>query len=340
MNKLHLSIPTPCHENWENMQPDSKGRYCNSCAKSVIDFREMSDEQLLNFFNRNREEHICGHAFPDQLNRFIAPPSKQRGWTKYWQYALAVFLLVSKGKSAAAQGKIKVMTEQRAALQPEAIRCYQTKTDWKMGPDTLTVINEHGHPVPSVTIRIKEDGKEFSTSEDGKFSLEGMRLADSITISSIGYETISMPISKILGSTLILRTLAITIDPVNISTEGYSRQGIRGYMGGMSVARVTRYSVRDTLQSNLVPTKFNLYPNPINKGAAATLQIKNYDARTFQIQVTSTTGQIMLLQTMTATSKSGVQQLNIPSNWASGIYFITLYNDKNKRIGTEKFLVQ
>ena len=50
--KLQLQVPTPCHENWENMTATGKGRFCASCQKQVIDFSNKSDREIVMFFKK------------------------------------------------------------------------------------------------------------------------------------------------------------------------------------------------------------------------------------------------------------------------------------------------
>ena len=50
MQQLQLSIPEPCHQTWREMTPTQQGRFCNSCAKEVIDFSTMTDTEVLNYF--------------------------------------------------------------------------------------------------------------------------------------------------------------------------------------------------------------------------------------------------------------------------------------------------
>jgi len=67
-NFFSIAIPNPCHENWNHMTPEAKGRYCNSCAKTVIDFTKMDTYKIQNFIFDNQENRICGHFNQTQLN--------------------------------------------------------------------------------------------------------------------------------------------------------------------------------------------------------------------------------------------------------------------------------
>ncbi|SDI82020.1 hypothetical protein [Chryseobacterium jejuense] len=62
---MKITIPKPCHENWDNMSHDEKGKFCSVCSKTVHDFTSLSDEELINSFNVNND--ICGRFREDQL---------------------------------------------------------------------------------------------------------------------------------------------------------------------------------------------------------------------------------------------------------------------------------
>lgn len=69
MKKFYsISIPKPCHENWNTMLPEEKGRFCNSCSKTVIDFTTMDRLEVQDFINQNEQNNICGHFKQTQLN--------------------------------------------------------------------------------------------------------------------------------------------------------------------------------------------------------------------------------------------------------------------------------
>lgn len=65
---MKISIDTPCHENWETMQPNSEGAHCFSCQKSVIDFSQKSTHEIKLFFGSIADsQKICGRFRPEQL---------------------------------------------------------------------------------------------------------------------------------------------------------------------------------------------------------------------------------------------------------------------------------
>ncbi|KMQ64716.1 hypothetical protein ACM46_10775 [Chryseobacterium angstadtii] len=65
---MKITIPKPCHENWEMMTPDEKGRFCSVCSKTVHDFTSASDQEIIEVFSHSSEV-ICGNFNTSQLNR-------------------------------------------------------------------------------------------------------------------------------------------------------------------------------------------------------------------------------------------------------------------------------
>lgn len=67
MKKLNLSIPKPCHEDWNKMLPEEKGKFCQSCCKKVFDFTNSSNEEIAAIFSNNPTGKICGRFRKEQL---------------------------------------------------------------------------------------------------------------------------------------------------------------------------------------------------------------------------------------------------------------------------------
>jgi Secretion system C-terminal sorting domain len=94
IKELQVAIKNPCSENWNQMSPDTNGRFCTSCQKTVLDFTTMEDKEILQWFV-SHQGSACGRFRPDQLNRPITiPPQKKSHW-RYWHYLIAGLLFSS-----------------------------------------------------------------------------------------------------------------------------------------------------------------------------------------------------------------------------------------------------
>lgn len=62
------SIPNPCLENWDKMKPNHQGRFCHSCEKTVVDFTQMSDLEILEYL-KNSKSRVCGRFNQNQIEQ-------------------------------------------------------------------------------------------------------------------------------------------------------------------------------------------------------------------------------------------------------------------------------
>jgi hypothetical protein len=69
---IKIKIGTPCHENWDKMQEEEKGRFCLSCQKAVVDFSRMSNEEIIHYFEQNADKKTCGRIAVHQHNTAIS----------------------------------------------------------------------------------------------------------------------------------------------------------------------------------------------------------------------------------------------------------------------------
>lgn len=47
MKDYKLTIPEPCHEDWNKMSPTEQGRFCKLCSKNVVDFSNKSKPEII-----------------------------------------------------------------------------------------------------------------------------------------------------------------------------------------------------------------------------------------------------------------------------------------------------
>jgi hypothetical protein len=106
MNKMILSIHKPCNQAWDTMTETEKGRFCNSCSKTIVDFTSMSDKQLINYFLEQKNQQVCGRVMTDQLDTVLSPAEPVRKRFGYWKYIAASALLFFTKASLKAQIKV------------------------------------------------------------------------------------------------------------------------------------------------------------------------------------------------------------------------------------------
>ena len=182
---VQITIPTPCHEKWDEMTPTNKGKFCAACQKNVIDFTKASDREIVQLINVNK--NLCGHFSPSQLDRdLIIPKEKNTAWT------------------AIAAGIISFITlGSHKATAQETVKTEQTdvKTD-SISQETLpekcivtgTVSDELG-ALPSTNIIVKGTTKSTQTDIEGNYSIEVER-GDVLQFSYIAHNPVEITINS------------------------------------------------------------------------------------------------------------------------------------------------
>jgi hypothetical protein len=95
------------------MQPNSDGRFCEHCKKSVIDFSQMSDNEIAFYLHLHRGENLCGRVKATQNEKKYAFIQTQRTDSPVKRYVMAIMagLLVALPSQANAQDKPSVKIE-------------------------------------------------------------------------------------------------------------------------------------------------------------------------------------------------------------------------------------
>lgn len=205
--KIQLTIPTPCHENWENMTPEDKGRFCGSCQKQVVDFSAMSDRQIAEFFKKPSTGSVCGRFMTDQLDREISVPKKRIPWLKYFfQITIPAFLLSLKPGSSRAlisKANIESAPADTTKLPPPVIMGMVA-----LPPQTETgkiADGETGTPLQGVIISVDlgTTKYEFESNADGSFDFSNLKKLkiESISFSLKNYDTRKFTWKEFLNNT-------------------------------------------------------------------------------------------------------------------------------------------
>ena len=242
MQKLQLSIPEPCHENWQQMTPTEQGRFCNACAKEVIDFSSMTDMQVLNYFTNLTHEKVCGRALPEQLDRTISRPllpKKRLFW--YWNYIVMFFMFFGKSNQLSAQRKARTTTASTQLLTIAELNTIRTNNINALASKVGEVISNSriingkvtdidGNPVSFATVKIKGTAFGVSADANGAYSVK-VHLNDILVISSAGFKTSDIPIA----------TLSVVNTVLEKTADFGLVEVIVAYAGGINYRNVDQY---------------------------------------------------------------------------------------------------
>jgi hypothetical protein len=103
---LKISIPKPCHEDWNKFTPDEKGAFCKVCSKSVHDFTKKTVEEISTILidEMSAGKKVCGRFNEDQLEAatpalkgemqdVVQLDAYSLNFTRLKKFALALFLV-------------------------------------------------------------------------------------------------------------------------------------------------------------------------------------------------------------------------------------------------------
>ena len=98
--KYKITIPKPCHEDWNAMTPEESGRFCSVCTKHVIDFTSKSASEIQTYLQQNKDKKICGRFKNNQINKFdIQIPQSLLRQPMPFQKAFLLMLFIVMGSS-------------------------------------------------------------------------------------------------------------------------------------------------------------------------------------------------------------------------------------------------
>lgn len=360
MQSIQLSIPEPCQQNWGNMQPNNEGRFCNFCAKTVVDFTDMSDEELLAYFAKPATGSICGRVNNIQLERVLQAPAKPRKRIfLYWQYALTLLLFFTRSNTSKAQGEmnLQVSNINKPAAKPAAflkgklIAAEKNPAQSILMGDTvynpgiaaikpaLRVTNASGEAIPFASITLLPGNKTFIADYEGTVTSLPLQPHQEIMVTAVGYETVTSTAADIEANTIVLPLKPVLLD--NLVIE--SSQTVGRLRMGALVCQVSVYRNFQDSITNLFArfsSALTIYPNPVQKAAGFTVNFNAQANGLYHVRVSAVNGQVLMQQSITAAGNKTSLPMQVPANWSNGVYLITLSDAKNKIIGTSKFIVQ
>jgi len=172
-HRLAISIPTPCPAGWAAMTPTSNGRHCASCQKTVVNFSQQTDAEILAYFKLADRNGTCGRFRREQLSRPLVSgkPSAQR-W-QLWLASLVVAALTVQGCHAVTGEPTPVSVLAPQIITADSITVDSTAVEAEPYPTPLSgrVVDQYSQqPVAGVVVHLKNTSATIITDEQGLFA--------------------------------------------------------------------------------------------------------------------------------------------------------------------------
>lgn len=351
---IELSVPEPCHENWDAMTPTEKGRFCASCQKDVVDFTNMGQAELVAFFRKKSSGNVCGRFYNDQLNKPMPMPVKRIPWARYFfQITLPAF--IASGKLMA-QGK--VIPEYKKNETEVILVAGSVLREKKQSPVQVTsvkgqVTDETGNGIPYASIINNKTKAGVAADSLGNFILKDVHLLEGseYTISAVGYTSKTIFTSRIdQHKSLQVKLVAEnTLNEVVITTYATTRCG--QFSSGFVI--VNSKSLTDEIKPLPVQSlatigkgkvssekKITIYPNPVAINNSFNIQVNIESAGKYQYDILSADGR--LVRSGTQSFVVGLNNFNllIDNRFTPGTYIVQIQDKKGKEKLNTKFIVQ
>ncbi len=212
-SKINISIPEPCHENWQKMTPTEKGRFCDSCQKNVFDFTKASDRQIIEAYHKN--QNLCGRFLNTQLDRdLIAPKEKSSIWMATTSAVISFLALGN--QEVTAQETVKTdQTDQKVLLGEPAVDNNQEK-------EITGVVTDEFGPLPGAFVVIRGTQRGVETNFDGTFKIKANE-GEILLFSFMGYDDVIKTVNQSNTINAILQESTVLGGEIYITTGMFKR---------------------------------------------------------------------------------------------------------------------
>ncbi len=362
MQALQISIPKPCHEDWNKMTAAEQGKFCGACQKTVVDFSTMSDGEIVRLFEQKKGK-LCGRFATTQLERPIEPTKVYKtNWFKWVMQLLVPMALFS--KSSFGQKKTPKLTttttnENRPVIVGKYITRFEPKKDTLNEPKITIVsgqiVDEENQPIPYASIIIEQTkiGVVSDTNGHFKISVPVEKLKSNLQFSSVGFEKKSIPLKDFLADknkkiTLtmygeIMGDVKVLVYPVIKCKKLYPTISTI-LIGDTNAKKVdTSFHTLPKLPNSkteiIQSTEFTVFPNPIPSGEILNISATVKKAGVYYLELISTNGELMVAKEVKLATTNEKVELQTNDVWAAGTYFLRILDADKKFVFNSKVVI-
>ncbi|MGI4870000.1 MAG: carboxypeptidase-like regulatory domain-containing protein [Janthinobacterium lividum] len=196
MRPTTILLPTPCTESWNAMTPAGAGRHCAACAKTVVDFTQKTDAEILALLAQ-AAGGTCGRFRAGQLARPLQLPASASRWRSWLAAVVAVWGL-RQGAAEKAQAQVPVV---QVAPPANVLLAKALPLAPPLAAIRGVVLDSAGRlAMPGTTVMLKGTSLGTSTDVNGHFTLDlpaGQEYAHqgTLLVSMVGYIKQEIPVS-------------------------------------------------------------------------------------------------------------------------------------------------
>ncbi|WP_276486087.1 T9SS type A sorting domain-containing protein [Paraflavitalea pollutisoli] len=350
MPALHLSIPSPCHENWQQMVPQDRGRHCSSCQKIVVDFTNMSDQEVLTYMQQATSS-VCGRFHNHQLNKSYRTEKPKRSFAFAYGWSVLAGALLLSGQPASAQSGDYMLGE----VMPTTIKA--DKPFWSIShainkPSLQEMALRYAAKQPPVEVLIGTTGVVMT-----EYAVTG-------GISIVAYQGI--PESCVVGKPALevvdtIRQFLVTDTAGTINTDSLIVRDIEleevvsehnsaavlvddaSWVGEVAVVveespvELAKKTISGWLPGN---KSITLYPNPVAGGGTVTVSLKLKQRGQYKLELLDAAGRQVHVQALQVVQSPQALTLVTRSFWSHGVYWMRITSQHEKEVYQSKLVIQ
>ncbi len=369
----NIYIPKPCHENWNNMSVEEKGRHCAVCSKVVKDFTGMQKKEIIDVLKETTGE-VCGRIKANE----VTPTKKQQAShvIQNWLFRKGIYPIM------ALLGFSLINKKASAQIVPHKMG-KMAYNDYHTNNKKITVVVKHTNgnvPIPNATVQVvggvRKQIEALTTSALGKavFELSANNLNSEsieVEVTAPGYETKIVTIQLIkevqtveirmenelmmMGEMMYIPEPDTPIENMIVKQVDTTEKVQIVKCSKVEIIQLPKITEQDTAVLNMVPIEYPMDENTNVLTEADLLQIENQTiGASFNVfpvpandmvNITTNSGEKFNLDLFDENGKKILAvgnaieryQMNV-SNYSSGVYYLLIHAN-GKAIETKKIIV-
>ncbi len=325
---IRVQVKEPCHENWQNMTANEKGRFCASCQKTVVDFTLMNDRQILDHLSK-ASGSTCGRFANDQLDRELSAEvvkSKSR-WAYLLNLLIPVFFTNSGNPTKGEHSIANSNSVERADVS--------SKNSGVVG----MLYTETYYPADTLgTVAISREVCDLQLPpEKGLAEIK----IDTIINEEIARDSMVKFIPPVLAfddTTGIIPDVKLPVPQEEKCSIGIL--GGIGYKVEVLVDNPIKEFIKDTLVTIGLKKLIKAYPNPVIAGQSVTIDFSPRTLGTYNLDLFDLNGRKLYSRQVNMVFAKQSFQIPTISSWSKGTYIIRISGEGKDNVQNVKVMVR